>query len=813
MTSFLTDLQLSVRSLRRRPRYALLAVLYLALGVGANIVIFSIFKSVLLDPLPYADPERLVFVYDQISHHDTTLREAAVAPWTFLERRSRVDSLAHLVAIREQILPVGDRNGRPMRCAAVTADFFPALGIEVWRGRSILPDEDRPGGDRVVILSHDFWRDDLGASEGAIGSSLSINGFEHTIIGILPAGFHDPISSAKLWLPLQLDPADSSLAQRTGNGFHTIGRLAPGASEEQLLADLEQVSEQLGQEFPDTHKRISAQVYPLREHISGDIEPQLWALQLAAFFVLLIACANLSSLLLLRASEQSREMAARAAFGATRLQIARRWFSEGLLIASAAGVLGLALAAGLLRLLPDLGPLVQFANSVRRIEIDAGVVAVAAALVSLIALFFAVIPILSRSGRNLIVDLGSGQRSGLAPKRRRFLNALVITEVALAVILLVGTGLMALSFLRLSETETGFRRDNVVTVSLALPPHLYPDGARKLDFIRRAEEKIEALAEVRKVSWISDLPLSGPGSYLTLTLRNRPPSDSEILFAANALTTADYFQAMGIPLLAGRTFTPSDDFAAPSVVIVSESMAATYWPGENPIGKQLKRGALPRPETPWSTVVGVVGDIKHLSLRGTKEPAFYFPYAQHAENAPDFLYLVVEQDPASEDLGGTLVRLLQEVDPALMIGRIATVEELGQSTVFRHRLMTVLISGAALCALLLALLGIYGVISYTVSQREHEMAIRLAVGAEAADLRFLILRWGLQLALIGLVAGWLGAGLLTRLLESQLYQIGALDPMVYLASGLLLAATALLAAYLPARRATRVDPIEPLRQQ
>lgn len=814
MSLLVKNLRLSLRALSRQPRFALLAVLYLTLGLGGNTLIFIVFKSVLLEPLPFTEPDRLTFIFDYYTKGARSTGDAMVSPWNYLNRQQRCKTFEGVAAIEKRSFYFDDRKeSASFVGAGVSANLMPLLGVQVLKGRHFRPEEDLPGSPRVVMLSFDLWQRQLGGDEGWLGRPLKLNGEVYTVIGILPADFHDPIVEAELWVPLGLDPGDDSDAQRKRRSLFTVGRLAQGRTLEEALAELMVVSEQMAQEYPSTHTDWVPRLYSLPDYLVGSIKPHLLMLQASAGFVWLIACVNMANLLLIRLLEQRHGRALHVALGASRSTLVGRGLCEGLILAGIAGALGVLAAYLALGLLPDLGPLVEFPAAVQRLGIDAKVLIFTGLLTVVTGLFLGLVPALRPVTAKLYEHLKAGGRSSVSRRQRRFFDALVVLEIALATTLLIGAGLMLQSLQRLQQVEPGFDLQNTLIARIELPGHHYSDGARRSRFVSSLTERIKALPGAQEAGVTTVLPLSGDYYLGTFRIHGRTPvSPSEMLFARYSLVSPGFLSALGIPLLSGRLLTDSDDAEAVGVVVINEGMARQFWPGQDPIGQHLLRGQHPHRDDRKLTVVGVVGDIRYDSVRPVKEPAFYYPYPQHADLdlLATQLSLVVRAEGDPRLLMGSLRQVVRELDSSLIIQHMSPYEELRAETFFKRRFLALLLTAFAACALLLSLLGIYGVMSYSVSQQTREMGVRMAFGASSQAILGLVLKRGLTIVLSGLALGWAGAAALSRVLQSQLFEVRALEPSVFMTAGWILFAVAMLACYLPAKRAAAVDPMHAL---
>lgn len=814
MSSILRDLHLSIRALRRDLRFTMLALVYLALGLGGNTAVFSVIKSLVLDPLPFPGAERLVVVWDRHEQSGADPEGGVmVTPFNYFSRRNQSSSFEAMAASHPMdLILTGMDDPERLAGAAVTHDFLPLLGAEPALGRLFHPEEDGPESPLLAVLSHGFWQRRLGGAESAVGSALTLDDKSYTAIGVLPEEFRDPFGEAELWITLGL-PDDTAHHLRSFHSLNTLGRLRPEVSREQAQAELATISARLAREFPDTNAGWGAEIEPLKEHLLGDLRPRLVTLQLAALFVLLIVCANLANLQLVRSDRLRHEVAVRTAFGASRGGLLRRFLTESLLLALVGAALGIALAVALVTKAGELSGAAS--ASLRPIAVDGEVLVFTFALTALSGVVFGLVPALRRSRSNPPDLLKSGARSSSGAASHRFLNTLAIAEITLAVMLLIGAGLMLKSFLKVARVDPGFDTGEALVVRTQLPWRRYTDFNRRGEFVRQLVERVGALPGVRSAAVTTTLPMADDDFIGMFTIRGRAPaSDSELLFARFALASPGYLEMMAISLLEGRTLEAGDDGAAGGAVVVSAAMAETYWPGRSPLGQQIQRGRRPDPEKPWLTVVGVVEDVKYKGAREAAEPAYYLAYSQHtAEHLALTVRLVVRTEPEPRELISAVRRVFRELDPALAIHEVATLDDLFHGTFSEHGAETLWIGILAAVAVLLAVVGVYGVISYFVSQRTREMGIRMALGARGPDLLKLVLGKGLLLALAGLAAGLVGAGFLTRYFTSQLYEVSPLDGPTFFGAAVALAAVAVTASYLPARRAASLDPMKTLRHE
>ncbi len=809
METFFRDLRHALRSMRRSFSFTVMVTLCLALGIGANSAIFSIVDAVLLRPLPYADPERLMFMPDVHQGPDEKPTEFPVSPSNYVawKERSRSFDAIEAMMIRDFNMTA---EGEPQRIkgAAVSAGFFPMLGVRPTQGRTFQAEDDQPGKDMVVVLSQGLWRS-LGGDPGLIGKELRLDGQSYTVLGVLPAGYH-LFEDSDLWVPLAINAGN--MPRKTSHYLQVIAHLKPGVSQDSAQQEMNAVARSLEEETPDLNVGWSVKVKTLRDQIVGDVRKGVVVLMAAVGFLLLIACVNVANLLLARSTELSNQLALRAALGADRKQVVQQVLIESVTLAVAGGALGFLFAMLGVRPLLALSPV---GNEVfRNVHIDAKVFGFTLLLSVLTGLAFGLIPAFRAARPNLYKLLqSSGRRSTDTGSGRRFQSFLVVVEIALALVLLVGAGLMIKSFRHLQQIDPGFSTENLLTLEMAIPRTKYPEDPDRSAFVQRVLDKISTLPGVTSVAATTSLPVNELSTSTGFIVEGRPPAKpGEILLAHFRRISPNYLQTLGVPLLKGRWFTSQDSKEAPRVVLVSQAMADRYWPGQEAVGRRIQRPS-PGPDAPpWLTVAGVVGNVNESPL-GTEDETgatFYLPYAQ---SAPAEVFLVVRTSTPPKTLIGSIRRSVQEVDREQPIQKIATMEERLSDSASKQRFNTFLLTFFAGLGVLLASIGIYGVISYSVNQRVHEFGIRMALGAKPADVQRMVLKRGLTLTAIGLLVGVLGALLLSRSLSGLLYEVQATDPWTFAQIALVLMAVALLACYLPARRATRISPMISLRNQ
>jgi predicted permease len=808
------DLRYGIRTLRKQPGFALIAVVTLALGIGATSAIFSVVNAVLLRPLPFPEPDRLM-VYSAFEQDSRYGRINALTGSVLVEWRNRCSSCVQMAAYIEAQLGnlTGGAEPERVRIARITENLFATLGVRPLLGRTFLPEEiGRPssGGDdqqnnsTVVILSYGLWQRRFGADPSVIGKTVKVEGDVCAVVGVMPEGFKFP-DEADAWLPITLSPMR--------NDLNLIARLQPRVTPAQAQAELTTLAQRLQQEASQKNRTLHANLIPLQEQIVGDVRSALLIFLGAVSFVLLIACANVANLLLARAATRQKEMAVRAALGASRLRIIRQLLTESLLLALAGGVLGLWLASRVLELLVAFAP--QGVPRLTAIKIDPWVLGFTLLLSILTGIIFGLAPALQASRLDLNTALKEGGARGKGSEsHHRLRSLLVVAEVSLALVLLIGAGLLLKSFTRLRETKLGFNPDHVLTASVSLPQADYPTTAKVKTYAQQSLARLAARPEVQAVGVVNSLPLSHAGMSIRGSLfvegesKDRPP-----VGASKVAVSDDYFRALGIPLLQGRAFNERDTANSPGVLIISESLAHQLWPNESALGKRID---INLPGETWREVVGVVGDVRQLSLKTPLAAAHYEPYAQASDELHWFvgeITFVIRTTAEPQNFIATLRSELQTVDKELPLHNVATMEQVVAQQVTDPRFYTLLLGSFSALALILAAAGIYSVISYSVTQRTHEIGIRLALGARAGDVQRLIVGQGMTLALLGVTLGLGGAFAATRLLRGLLYDLSATDPLTFAGVALLLALVALLACWIPARRATKVDPLIALRHE
>ncbi len=807
----LQDLRYGVRMLLKRPGFTLVAVLTLALGIGANTAIFSVVNAILLRPLSYKEPDRLVLINHNYPKLDL---KASVSAPGYAHYRDHAQSFESVAAVTNwNVNLTGDGEPERLQGMAVTSNFFSTLGAETARGRVFVPEEDQPGGNHVVILSDGLWRRRFGGDPALVGRSITLNGESSTIVGIMPPGFQfgsEFGQPAELWSPIAFTPQQLSPNNLTNEYLGVIARLKPNVTFQQAQTEMDTIAANLRQQYmPGLDSNswgLSLQF--LHELVVGDIRPTLLVLLAAVCFVLLIASANVANLLLARAASRQKEMAIRVALGANRRRVVRQLLTESILLALVGGALGLLLAMWGVDLLVALNQ----TNIPRAAEIglDGRVLAFTFGISLVTGLIFGLAPALHFSQSDFHGTLKEGGRSGAADARRRVRGVLVVAEMALALVLLIGAGLMIKSFMRLQQVDPGFRPQHLLSMQVTLPGYKYQEPAQLAAFDQQALEQIKALPGVQSVGATSILPMSGNNSSGSFRIEGRDvPQGEQPPHGDRWSASAGYFQTMTIPLVKGRYFGERDTADAPGVAIIDETMARKYWPNEDPLGKRITfEGGRENPR--YREIIGIVGHVKHNGLEGESRVQYYIPLAQRPTNN---VYLVIRtaNDPAS--LAGAVRGILRTLDKDLPVYKVTTMERLVADSMARQRFSMFLLGSFAVVALVLAAIGLYGVMAYMVTQRTHEIGVRMALGAQRRDVLKMVIGQGMLLSIIGVALGLVAAFALTRLMSSLLFGVSATDPLIFAAISLTLTSVALLACYIPARRATKVDPMIALRYE
>jgi len=829
--AFLRDVKYGLWTLRRNPGFTAVVVLTLALGIGASTAIFSVVNAVLLSPLPYQDPERLATLWET--------KPRSVIPWTPTPGRLRGDSVLlgvsfpdlvdwrklnhsflNLAALAYQEFVLTGREG-PERVEGfrVEPELLQLLGLEPLVGRRFLSEEAQPGKERVVLLSHGLWQRRFGGSD-VLNQTLTLNQQGYTIVGVLKPEFLAPIrlwrdfmgKEADLYVPLGLTAEEQG--QRRYGSASVIGRLKQGVTAAQAQAEMEAIVGRLREQYPDTNKDKHAVVLPLHEEYIGNSRSTILALFAAVAFVLLIACTNVANLLFARAAGQGKEMSLRSALGASRWRLIGQLLTESLILSILGGALGVLLAWWGTRILLTLAP--KDIPRLNEVSVDDHVLIFAVSLSLLTALLFGLAPALRLSRPNWNFSWTAGKRLSSSGNERRVNSVLAVAEVALSLVLLTGASLLAKSFWVVTSIDPGYRAQNLLALNIEPPQSRYPKPYQRIAFFTQILERVESLPGVLSAAVVTDLPLRGSRG-IGLTIQDRPPRRANEDYHANAefrVVSRNYFQTMGIPLLRGRTFNEEDAGNSTPVVVINQTMARRYWPNEEPIGKRFVQGD-PGYELPWLTVVGIVGDVKHEGQTQKTYAEVYAPYLQVASTVPYFLprELVVRTSSDPMNLVTALRAEIAAVDKDQPAFKIESMAAALAESVSQRRFSMLLLLIFAFLGLALAVIGVYGVLSYMVTQRTHEIGIRMALGARRSDLLRMVIGRGASLTAVGTGIGLVASCLFARALTSQLYGVSATDPTTFAGVALLLTLVALFACWLPARRATQVDPMVALRHE
>jgi predicted permease len=807
MHKLLQDLRYATRTLIKKPGFVLVAVVTLALGIGGSTAIFTVVNSALLRGLPYRSSNELYHLWERTPQKEFNKREFSYPDYQDYQQNTVFAGLAGYTGAGAILSGNGEPESVP--AARASANFFSVLGVDPVVGRTFQDGEDKPGGPKVTVLTYGLWQRKFGGDPNVVDKPLTINGESYTIIGVLPQTFQFALRPADLWLPYQ--PTPNQLSRRFMHGTNLIGRLKPGVSADQAQSELSVIASRIEQQYKDSHAGTVATLLPLQEEVVGNVRPILFVLLAAVGFVLLIACANVASLLLTRSLARQKEVAVRSALGASRWRVIRQLLTESLLLSIVGGAAGLLIAywgtPALVAALPQ--SQLNAMPFLKSVQIDRSILAFSFGLSLLTGLIFGLVPALQSSRLDLNEVLKEGGRNTAAGLGQRLRSAMVITEIALAVVLLIGGGLMMKSLFRLLQTNVGFRTENLLTMTVILPATKYTEDNQQINFNDQLRERIQSLPGVSGSGTVNILPLNG-GNTTRFNVEGDPvpPPGQEV--EANIRTVNDsYFQTLGIPLLAGRMFDNSDKANGPGVVIIGKSVADRMFAGRDPIGRKIKYSAI---EAPGDLIVGVVGDVKITGLDQAIKPVLYYPFRQSSST---FANLVVRTNGDPTVLAGSIRNEIRGLEPEAAILNVNTMNEMISQTPasFMRKFPALLISIFAAVALLLASIGIYGVVSYSVSQQTHFIGIRMALGAAPIDILKMVMKEGLVLAMVGVGIGVVAALGLMRLLSTLLFEVTATDAGTFVLVSSTLFFVALLACYLPARRATKVDPLVALRYE
>jgi predicted permease len=823
MNTLAQDLRYALRAFAKNPGFTLAAILSLAIGIGANTAIFSVTNALLLRPLPYKDAERLVILWNRSPGLNITQDWFSPAQYLDIKNGHRgLEQVAIAIGGNENLTGKGD----PERVGTihVSSNLLSMLGVQPSEGRLFLPEEDSPGRPHTAILGYGMWARHYGADPQMLGRSININGVRHEVVGILPRSFSlprevmptlDGAEQADVLLPLPLGPDAAQI--RDHEDYNLIGKLSPGVSVQKAQAEMDTITARLRHDYPAVYPPnggLTFGIVPLLEQVVGDVRPTLFVLLGAVGFVLLIACANVANLLLSRAVARQREIAIRAAIGATRFRIVRQLLTESVLLAFCGGTLGVLFAFGSVYGIQVLGP-----KSVPRLN-DIGVDAAALAFTALISLlsgiFFGLAPALRSSRVDVQATMkdasrGSAGAAAVFGRRNNLRKLLVISELALCAMLLIAAGLLIRSFASVQNVPPGFDPHNVLTMELTMSGPKYKDKGTVLAAYRQLSEHLEGLPGVTAAGGVTSLPLSQMFAWGPITVEGRvPPPGENFINADERIVSEHYFQAMQIPLRAGRFFTQQDIATSPQVTLVDESMARELWPDQDPVGKRIHLGGVTDTTAPWITVVGVVGRVKQYTLDSDSRMAFYLPHEQYPTRAMNVV-LRSATDPAS--LSEAVRREINQLDADLPLYNVRTMDHRVSESLARRRFSMLLLSLFAFLALALATIGIYGVMAYLVNQGTREIGIRIALGATPRHILGQVVSQGMAMAFSGLVLGLAGALALSRLMRNLLFGVNSTDAVTFVSISVILTAIALVASYIPAHRAAQVDPVVSLRYE
>jgi putative ABC transport system permease protein len=812
MQTLWQDLRYGFRTLARKPGFTVVAVIALALGIGANTAIFSVINSVLLRPLAYQDPAALVVINHDYPKINLKASVSAIGYTHYRDNAKSFESVAAIGGGSFNLTGGGDPER--LNGSRVTHNFFSALGARPALGRLFLPEEDQPGKNKVVVLSNGFWRRRFGADQSLVNKTITLNDESYTVVGVMPASFQfgrELGQVVDLWTPIAFTPQQLSYNNLTNEFLFVFARLKPGVTIGQAQAELDTIANNLRQQYlpwAATRSEWGLTTESLNELVVGNIRQALWILMGIVGLVLLIACANVANLLLARAADRQKEMAIRTALGAGRWRVIRQLLTESALLAVIGGVIGLLLAWAGISALVNVNQ-VQIPRA-SEIGVDWRALVFTLGVSMLTGIIFGLVPALQSSKTDLHETLKEGGRTGSSGARAWVRNSLVVLEMALALVVLVSAGLLMRSFWRLQQVNPGFAPRNVLAMSLGLPMTKYREPAQRANFYKELLQRIRALPGVLSAGATSILPLGGDNSSGSFQIEGRViPQGQSSPHGDRWAATTDYFSTMKIPIIRGRFFDDRDTMESQPVAIIDETMSRKYWPNEDPVGKRITFQGGPNNPV-WREIVGIVGHVKHRGLEGESRVQYYIPHSQ-VQNANMNLVVRAGADPTS--LTGAVRGAISGLDKDLPVFRVKTMEQFVADSMAQRRFAMSLVGIFAAVAMALACVGLYGVLSYSITQRSHEIGIRMALGARAADVLRLVVGQGMLLALVGVALGSVAAFLLTRLMANLLFGVTPGDPLTFASIAALLTLVALLACFAPARRATKVDPIDALRYE
>jgi putative ABC transport system permease protein len=807
MNSIIKDIKFAVRGLLKHPAFTVIAVVTLALGIGGSTSIFTVVNAALLRGLPYKSPDRLYHIWEQTPKQEFPKREFSYPDYQDYQQNNVFEGLAAYTGGGTILSGQGDPEN--LNAPRVNAAFFSVLGVDPLLGRTFQNGEDNQGGPAVTVLTYGLWQRRFGADPNIVGRALTLNGQSYTVIGVLPASFQFALRPADLFLPYQ--PTQNQLTRRYMHGTNLIGRLKSGKTADEAQSELGLIAGRIEQQFNDSHAGVRVRVVPLQEEIVGNVRPILLVLLGAVGFVLLIACANVASLLLTRSLSRQKEVAIRSALGASRWRVIRQLLTESILLSLVGGGAGLLIAywgvPALVAVLPQ--SQLNAMPFLQSLHIDGSILAFSFGLSLLTGLVFGLAPALQSSRLDLNEALKEGGRQTSAGTGHRLRSAMVVSEIALAVVLLIGAGLMMKSLLRLLQTNIGFNTENLLTMTVIAPPSKYTDVNQQINFNDRLRERVQSLPGVAGAGTVNILPVNSGNTTRFFIDGDPVPAPGSETEANIRNVSDDYFKTLGVPLLAGRMFDQRDAADKPGVVIIGKTIADRMFAGRDPVGMRIKYSSI---EAPPDLIVGVVGDVKITGIDEALRPVLYYPFRQ---SSSFFANLVVRTNTDPNTLAAAIRNEVRTLEPDAAILNVRTMDEMIAQTPasFMRRFPALVISIFAGVALLLASIGIYGVVSYSVSQQTHYIGVRMALGASPSDILKMVLKQGLLLAILGVGIG-VGAALgLMRLLRTLLYQVSATDLSTFTIVTGTLFFVALLACFLPARRATKVDPLVALRYE
>jgi putative ABC transport system permease protein len=818
MEPLLKDIRYAIRSLLQRPGFVITAIITLALGIGANTAIFSVVNAVVLRPLPYTQPDRLVMLYETMPGSD----RRSAAPGNFADWREQNKTFEGLAAtFYGNFNLTGAGDPERVNGATITSNLMSVLGVQSQIGRTFQADDDQHQDRNVVLISDGLWKRRFNADRNVVGRTLTIDESPYTIVGVMTGAFQFPAQS-ELWV-LGRDrsavspsliaqfPKNDWAHERDAHFISVVGRLKPGASLSQAQSDIAGIARRQEEAFPKSNAGLGSNLVPLHTQIVGGVQGVLFILLGAVGLVLLIACANVANLMLARATQRDRELAIRAALGASRWRLVRQLLTESLLLSLSGGLAGLVVSVWVVDLFIRLSPgdiprLNEASVDFRLLGFTFLVSIVTGIALGLLPAFLA-----TRANLNSTLKEG-GTKASEGPQRRRSRNALVVAEIALAQVLLISAGLLIVSYARLSHVNPGFSADRVLTAKIAPSSKKYPDPKSRATYYTTVLDHLRHLPGVTSAGMVMNLPLSGASMNRGFHVEGRQePKPDENIAMDYQVVSPDYFSTLEVPIISGRGLNSADTETSQRVIVVNQAMARRYWPNEDPVGKRMAIGESSK-DTSWRTIVGVVGDMRHASLSDPATPCGFIDYRQDLESWPRMAFVIKGRADAV-GLTSAVRKELNAIDPAQPVYALEPLEKLLDTSVAQRRFVMSLIGSLALVALLLAMIGVYGVLSFSVSERTHEIGIRMALGAKTRDVVTMVLGQGMRVAVVGMVIGLGSAFAVTRFLSSLLFEVSATDWRTFAIVGLLLGGVALIACYLPARRATKVDPLVALRYE